>query len=147
MTALATPTTEITDWITARLAAQGGALAGVGIHVGVATNEQPRPIPGAHGPYVTIRHLGSADWYYLGGRIGGSVSTFEVTAWDRGNDVTRLKPIAAAIQAALQRQRGPAGDVYVSACLRGAAIERLHTDEDPTFTQLGGEYVIRTSTP
>lgn len=147
MTQLADLTTDISDWIMARLEAQGGALTGVGIHVGVADNDQPRPRRNEIGPYVTVRHIASADWYYVGGRIGGAVSNYEVTAWDIGNDVTRLKPIAASIHSALQKGRGSSGETYIMACLRGAAIERMHTEEDPPFTQLGGEYIIRTSTP
>lgn len=149
MTALATPTTAITDWITEKLQSYGGALDGLAIHVGVAMNEQPRPVPGAGpGPYITIRHLSTVYRYYAtGGRIAGATSVFEITAWDRRNDVTRIKPIIAAVEEALHRQRGPAGDLYVSACVLGAAIERLHTDEEPTYIQLGDEYVIRTSEP
>lgn len=141
---LATATVAITDWMAAQLAARP-ELAGVRVFVAAAGAETPRPVRGKHGPYVTLRQLGADDWYYLGGRLGGSTVTVEVSAWDEGTDAGRLAPLIEAAHAALQGQRGSAGDVRIVACLRAAPVERQIDEDDRLYTQLGGEYRVRAS--
>jgi len=137
---LAVATVQVTDWIAARLAAQPGS-ADVAVYVASATDETPRPVAGAAGPYVTLRHLGSVDHRYVGGRRAATTVTYEVTAWDEGTGADRLAPIVTAIDAALDRQRGPG----ITGCTRVAPVERQIVEDDLLFTQLGGEYQIRAS--
>ena len=137
---IATPTEAFTDWITARFAAVGGALAGVNVYVAAAGEDQPRPVAGAAGPYITLRHLGSADSWRIGARRGKTTTVMEVTGWDEGTNTSRLRPIVVAVQAALHRQSGSAGNVRVSTCVRVAPVERQIVEGKQLFTQLGGEY-------
>lgn len=142
-----TPTVSVTDWMTARFAAVGGALAGINVYVAAADQDQPRPVAGAAGPYITLRHLGSSDTWRIGARRGHTTTVIEVTAWDEGTDTSRLRPIVAAIQTALHRQRGFAGDARISTCIRAAPVERQIVEGKKLFTQLGGEYRARLTRP
>jgi len=141
---LATATVAISDWIAAQLALQP-ALSGVGVYVAAASDETPRPVKGVHGPYITLRHLGSVDHLYIGGALAGTSTVYEVTAWDEGTATDGLTPIVAAIHAALHKQRGGAGDVAISSSTRSAPVERQVPEDDRLYTQLGGEYRIRAS--
>lgn len=141
---LATATVAATDWIAAQLAEQA-ALAGVGIYVAAASDETPRPVKDVHGPYITLRHLGSNDHLYVGGAIAGVWSVIEVTAWDEGTSAARLTPLVSAMHGALHGQRGTAGDVVITGCSRLAPVERQIPEDDRLYTQLGGEYRIRAS--
>lgn len=144
---LATPTVAVTGWISAQLAAVP-ALAGVGVYLAAASDETPRPMKNVHGPYFTLRGLGSVDHPYLGGRIAGTSVVIEVTAWDEGTDDSRLVPLVEAMHAAIHGQKGtsPApGSVPISSCVRVAPVERQTPEDDRLYTQLGGEYRVRAS--
>lgn len=142
----ATPTVAVTNWIAAQLAGLP-ALSGVGIFVGAATEETPRPRRGHHDPYLTLRHLGSQDLRYVGGRLAGTRVTVEVTAWDEDTATNRLAPIVAAVHGAIDRQAGSQDGLTILSCVRITPVERQVLDENSLFTQLGGEYRIRTSAP
>lgn len=144
---MGTPTVAATDWITARLAAVGGALSGVAVYVAAANDDQPRPVANAAGPYITLRHLGSNDVWFVGGHRGVTAVVIEATAWDEGTSVARLRPIVAAMHIALHRQSGESGDVRISSCVRAAPVERQIAEDDRLYTQLGGEFRIRATTP
>jgi hypothetical protein len=143
---MATPTVTATDWMATRFATQP-ALSDVPVFVAAANEETPRPRRGVHGPYVTLRHLASTDRRYLGGRLAGSVVVIEVSAWDESTDAGRLGPIVQAFHDAIDAQRGTADDIAILSCARIAPVERQIAEDGKLFTQLGGEYRIRTSAP
>lgn len=132
------------DWITAQLEAQE-TLNGVGVYVAAAGDDTPRPVANVHGPYFTLRHLGSHDQIYVGGVIAGSWIVIEVTAWDEGTSTEHLKPLVEAAHAALHGQRGATDDVIISGCTRQAEVVRYPVDDDRLYAQRGGEYRIRAS--
>lgn len=142
----ATPTVAATNWIAAQLAAVP-ALDDVRIFVASATEETPRPRRGHHGPYVTLRHLGSVDLRYVGGRLAGTRVTIEVSAWDEDTRTNRLAPIVEAVHGAIDAHAGSQDGLAILSCLRVAPVERQIADDNKLYTQLGGEYRIRTSAP
>lgn len=143
---LATPTLAATDWIAAQFAGEP-ALTNVPVFVAIASNDIPRPRRNTGGPYLTLRYLGGDDVRYLGGVLAGSRAVVEVTAWDEGTDPSRIQPIMEAAHDAIDRGSGSAGGVSILSCVRVAPVERQIAEDDKLFTQLGGEYRIRTSAP
>lgn len=141
---LAIATVAVTDWIAAQFAGQED-LDDVGVYVAAASDDTPRPLKGVHGPYITLRHLGSNDHLYIGGAIAGTSVVIEVTAWDEGTTATALTPIVGAIHSALHGQRGSADGVVITGCSRQAPVERQIPEDDRLYTQLGGEYRVRAS--
>lgn len=142
----ATPTVAVTNWITAQLVGLP-PLAGVPVFVASATEETPRPRRNVHGPYVTLRHLGSQDLRYVGGVLAGTRVVIEVTAWDEDTDTDRLVPIVSAFHGAIDRQQGSQDGLGILSCVRQAPVERQIAEENKLFTQLGGEYRVRTTVP
>lgn len=147
---LATATEAVTTWmagaIAAGFAAATPAITGVPVYVAAAPWDVPRPVRNANAPYITLRHLGSADRVVIGGRLIASVTRIEATAWEEGTDTTRIGPVVRAMHAALHGQRGgTVGDLVITGCVRDAAVERQIDEGDYLYTQLGGEYLIRIS--
>lgn len=142
----ATPTVAATNWIVAQLAGLP-ALDGVRLFVASAPEETPRPRRGHHGPYLTLRHLGSQDLRYVGGTLAGTRVTIEVTAWDEDTATDRLAPIVEAVHGAIDAKAGTQDGLTILSCVRVAAVERQIPDDNTLFTQLGGEYRVRTSHP
>jgi len=127
----------IDDWLDTTLKGD----AAVASYVGTRVYPDVAPITAAY-PFIVFQHQSSSDTKIVGSQRILVEALYVVKVTAQGDDFTALRPVAEAVDSALDRSYGTISGGSILICTRERPFRMAEVSDGKTYRHLGGEYRI-----